>query len=127
MPSPRPQDVIEPVKGFHPSARRMTRPFPEEMGARVVGAGHVEMERDPYVLQPTGTIQGGALALLAEVAAESLLGAQVVEMELRYLRAVREGPARATTVALGDTARVEVHDLGNDDRLTTLVMARVGG
>jgi acyl-coenzyme A thioesterase PaaI-like protein len=125
MPSPRPQDTVRPAGGFAPSERQMGGPFPEELGARVVEPGHVLMERDPYVMQPTGTIQGGALALLAEVAAESLLGAPVVDLELRYLRAVRQGPARATTAALGDVAaRIEVHDVGHG-RMTTLAMAGV--
>ena len=125
MPSPRPQDVIQAVKKFTPSNRRLNRPFPVEMGARVLGPGHVEMDRDPYVQQPTGVIQGGALALLAEVAAESLLDAPVAEMELRYLRGLRVGPARTRTERLGhDTARIEVRDAGDQDRLTTLIFAR---
>jgi acyl-coenzyme A thioesterase PaaI-like protein len=125
MPSPRPQDVIDAVKGFTPSRRRMGGPFPEEMGARVLAPGHVEMARQPYVQQPTGVIQGGALALLAEVAGETLLDAPVAEMELRYLRGLRVGPARTRTERLGDdTARIEVIDTGDDDRLTTVIFAR---
>jgi acyl-coenzyme A thioesterase PaaI-like protein len=126
LPSPRPQDVIPLRNGFSPSGRRMGRPFVEQMGTRVLAPGLVEMDRDPYVQQPTGTLQGGALALLVEVAAESLVDARVVELDLRYLSAVRVGPGRASSEALGaDTVRVEVRDPGNEDRPTTLALVRV--
>jgi len=47
---------------------------------------------------------------------------------VRYLSAVRVGPARTSAVALDDhTVRVEIRDPGNDDRLTTVVMARMDG
>ena len=48
-------------------------------------------------------------------------------MELRYFRGLRVGPAHARTERLGhDTARVEVRDTGDQDRLTTVVIARSG-
>lgn len=124
--SPRPQDVQARMGDFRPSERRFPRPFAEELGARVLAPGVVEMDREPYVQQPTGTIQGGALALLSEVAVESLLGGRVDELELRYLRGIRSGPGRATTTALSaETAKVEVRDPGHEDRLTTLVIGRI--
>jgi len=44
---------------------------------------------------------------------------------VRYLSAVRVGPARTSAVALdASTARVEIRDAGNDDRLATLVIGR---
>jgi hypothetical protein len=50
----------------------------------------------------------------------------VLELEVRYLSAVRVGPARTSAVALDDhTVRVEVRDAGNHDRLATVVMARL--
>jgi acyl-coenzyme A thioesterase PaaI-like protein len=47
IPSPRPQDVLTPVRGFSQGKRRMGRPFVEAMGARVLAPGRVEMHRDP--------------------------------------------------------------------------------
>jgi acyl-coenzyme A thioesterase PaaI-like protein len=88
----------------------------------------VLIERGPYVNQPAGTLQGGVVALLAELAAESLTRSRVLDLEVRYLSAVRVGPARTSAVALDDhTVRVEIRDPGNDDRLTTVVMARMDG
>jgi len=124
-PSPRPQDVTE---GFpeHPfSEPRMRAPLADQLGIRVLRPGVAEIDRAPYVMQPAGTIQGGAVALLAEVAAGSATGAPIVDLDVRYLAAVRVGPARATaTVLAPGVARVEVRDAGNADRLATVVMAR---
>ena len=53
-------------------------------------------------------------------------GSVVTELDIRYLSAVRVGPARAVAVMVGaTTARVEVRDAGNADRLTALVLARL--
>jgi alpha-D-ribose 1-methylphosphonate 5-phosphate C-P lyase len=43
---------------------------------------------------------------------------------VRYLRTVRIGPMRATAHAVGDYARVEVVDAGNDDRLAAIAVLR---
>jgi acyl-coenzyme A thioesterase PaaI-like protein len=103
----------------------MTRPFAENVGARVVEPGVVEVDRRPYVMQPWGTVQGGVIALLGELAAESLMGGAVIDLDVRYLSAVRVGPARTSATAVGaSTVRVEVRDAGSDDRLAALVVAR---
>ena len=50
----------------------------------------------------------------------------VLDLDVRYLSAVRFGPGRATATALGgDLVRVEVRDAGSDDRLAALIFARV--
>jgi len=85
----------------------------------------VELDRVPYVTQPAGTIQGGAVALVGELAAESAAGAAVTDLELRYLSTIRVGPARTTSTVLTDsTVRVEIRDAAQPGRLATLVMAR---
>jgi acyl-coenzyme A thioesterase PaaI-like protein len=100
----------------------------EEIGARVISAGVAELDRVPYVMQPAGTIQGGAVALLVELAAESVAGAPVTDLEIRYLAAYRVGPARATaSVIAPGLIRVEVHDVGRPDRLATVALARTTG
>ncbi len=126
--SPRPQDVIPlPVVDRDFNDGRFDRPVAEALGARVVTPGVVEMDRDPYVLQPAGTIQGGAVALVAELAAESLSGRGVADLQIRYLSAVRAGPARSSAHPLtADVVRVEVRDAGNHDRLTAVAVARLG-
>ena len=66
------------------------------------------------------------MALLAEMAAESLTGRPVLDLDTRYLTAVRRGPGRATAVSLGSGfVRAEVRDVGNGNRLAALVTARV--
>jgi acyl-coenzyme A thioesterase PaaI-like protein len=128
MASPRPQDVIGPLSAARSSGNALRAPIAEALGAQVLSPGVVLIERGPYVNQPAGTLQGGVVALLAELAAESLTGSRVLELEVRYLSAVRVGPARTSAVALDDhTVRVEIRDPGNDDRLTTVVMARMDG
>jgi len=60
------------------------------------------------------------------LAAESLMGSPVIDLDIRYLNSVRVGPGRATATLLGQgVVRVEVRDQGHDQRLTALVLARV--
>jgi acyl-coenzyme A thioesterase PaaI-like protein len=141
MVSPRPEDVMEEVFWHRPpTPARMSAPIMEQIGAVVLGPGIVELARVPYVMQPSGTVQGGAVALIAELAASTALGAGVLgagvlgagvlgnpvtNLEIRYVSAVRVGPARTSATILGPgVARVEVRDAGNEDRLTALVIAR---
>jgi acyl-coenzyme A thioesterase PaaI-like protein len=128
MASPRPQDVIPlPPTEREFSDGHFDRPFADALGARVLAPGVVEMDRDPYVLQPAGTIQGGAVALVAELAAETLSGRAVDDLQVRFLSAVRAGPARASARSLtAGTVRVEVRDAGNHDRLTAVAVVRLG-
>jgi acyl-coenzyme A thioesterase PaaI-like protein len=127
--SPRPGDVMEvpplSFRRYGPSV--LQAPLAEQVGSRLVAPGVAEIDRAPYVMNPAGTVQGGIVALLAELATESLPGVSGVvnELDVRYLSATRVGPARATAVEVGDrTARVELHDPGNGDRLTAVVLAR---
>jgi acyl-coenzyme A thioesterase PaaI-like protein len=76
-------------------------------------------------MQPAGTIQGGAVALLVELAAESSAGAPIEDLEIRYLSAIRVGPARATAEVIAPgLIRVELRDVGRPDRLATVALAR---
>ena len=123
--SPRPEDEFtEPLPArTHPSS--LTRPIMQDIGASVVAPGVAQLARVPYVLQPAGTIQGGAVGLLAELAAESFAAAPIADLELRYLATIRIGPAVATASAVSpDLVRVEVRDAGRPERLAALAMAR---
>jgi acyl-coenzyme A thioesterase PaaI-like protein len=132
MASPRPQDIDVDIQAMRAAPPRpvMTTPLPERVGCRVVEPGVVELDLAPYVSNPTGTIQGGMVALLGELAAESARPGQIaIELDVRYLSATRVGPARATGRVLtgGDdesVVRVEIRDVGNQDRLTALIMVR---
>jgi acyl-coenzyme A thioesterase PaaI-like protein len=124
--APRPDGDDQPPPASYRCTGAMHKPFPEQLGVRVVEAGVVELDRTTYVRQITDTIQGGAMALIAEVATESLLGRPIVDIALRYLSAVREGPARATAAVLDDRhARVEIVDTARTDgALATVAVVR---
>ena len=126
MPSPNPVDE-QPFVGDRDGGRpSLARPFADQLGIRVLAPGVTELDRVPYTMQPTGTIQGGGVAAVAEVAAETACGAAVLDIDVRFLAAVRVGPARATAEVLGGgRVRVEVRDRGRGDRLTATLMARV--
>lgn len=127
MGSPRPQDRPPAYTRGMRTVGNMEKPFPEHVGARIVEPGVVEMERTPFVTQAAGSLQGGAVALLGELAAETLTGLPVMDLDVRYLSAVRVGPGRAIATALGQRlVRVEILDRGRDDRLIAIAIARVG-
>ena len=127
MPAPDPKDAQDPLLDREGGPPSLAQPFVEQLGVRVIAPGTAELDRKPYTMQPTGTIQGGAVAAVAEVAAETLMGSAVRHLEVRYLAAIRVGPARATAEVLGaGRVRVEVRDRGNADRLASLVLATVG-
>jgi acyl-coenzyme A thioesterase PaaI-like protein len=126
MASPRPQDKGFPRMRGMRNEVSMPEPIDRYLGAHVLAPGVVEIERAPFVRQAAGSLQGGVVAVLGELAAESLTGAAVRDLDVRYLSAVRVGPGRATATDLGDgLVRVEVCDAGRDDRLTAIVAARV--
>jgi acyl-coenzyme A thioesterase PaaI-like protein len=126
MGSPRPQDHPPAFSRGMRTPGMIELPFPEHVGASIIEPGVVEMECTPFVVQAAGSLQGGAVALLGELAAETLTGSPVIDLDIRYLNSVRVGPGRATATLLGQgVVRVEVRDQGRDNRLTALVLARV--
>ena len=88
------------------------------------------MDPHPWVSNgAAGTIQGGAQALLAEIAAERALlprKLSTVDLDIRFLNRMRSGPVAATAeIAPGDVddafVRVAITDVGDDDRLVSVV------
>jgi uncharacterized protein (TIGR00369 family) len=117
-----------------PERPTLAIPFIERVGIRVLEPGIAEVAMRPDLMNPTATFQGGITALLGETAAQTLAsdraGAMFVvdDLDVRYLRAARVGPARATaTLHQLDDERaaltVEVRDAGMDDRLTSYITA----
>jgi uncharacterized protein (TIGR00369 family) len=136
--SPRPADVrpegfdIRPVRRDRPT---IALPFHDRVAYADVepGIGEVPLRAD--LTNATGTIQGGVLALLGEMAAYTLASSVagrafvVDDLDVRYLRAARVGPARseARLLQLDDqraTVAVEIRDTGMDDRLVAFVTAQ---
>jgi acyl-coenzyme A thioesterase PaaI-like protein len=126
MASPRPQDQAPPLQRGMRTTGSMPAPFPDYVGTRHLAPGVAEVDLTPFVMQASRSLQGGVVAMLGEVAAESLTGSPVVDLDIRYLSAVRVGPGRATATAMGGgLVRVDVRDAGSDDRLAALIYARV--
>jgi acyl-coenzyme A thioesterase PaaI-like protein len=126
MASPRSQDNAPPMLRGMRTAGSMPIPFPDHIGLRIVEPGVTEMDLVHFVMQASQSLQGGAVGLLGEVAAESLTSSPVLDLDVRYLSAVRIGPGRGTATRLGrDLVRVEVRDVGSNDRLAALIFVRV--
>jgi acyl-coenzyme A thioesterase PaaI-like protein len=136
--SPRPVDVRpEAFEGgpVRRGAPTLTVPFGERAGLRMFEAGLGEVYLRPDLTNATSTIQGGVLALLGEMAAQTLATAEggktyvVDDLDVRYLRAARVGPARSSArlLALDDdraTVAVAIRDTGMEDRHVTHVIAQ---
>jgi uncharacterized protein (TIGR00369 family) len=113
----------------------LTRPYLAELGVRVLdeAQGVVELDMTDYVRNSVGALQGGTVAILADVAgqhaARSATGKPLAtsDLAIHYLLQGRVGPFRTRAKVLrttNDTAltRVDVIDSGADDRLITVVM-----
>ena len=115
----------------------LSHPLQEEVGIEVVDArrGNVEVTLRTSLLNAEGTLQGALVALLVEVAAESLAESQheapqiVTELDLRYLSTARVGPVVSEAIWIGGAdqamSRVDLRDRGRDDRLTATALLRV--
>jgi acyl-coenzyme A thioesterase PaaI-like protein len=87
--------------------------------------GTVVLPRSDDGLNASNTVNGGLVARAIEEAALSLTpGATLSSMAMRYLRALRVGPAVARADVLAGLGRVEVRDAGSDDRLAVVATTR---
>ena len=114
-------------RGFERRLSPLTvdKPLADFMGVRQPQAGVAELDLTSLVSQSYGTIHGGAVTLLAELAAESLTATAVRSLDVRFTGPTRQGPAVAQATALADGfARVELRDRGYDERLVALALAR---
>lgn len=98
--------------------------FERLIDAREVDSGVLDIHTTPRLSNGRqGTIQGGAQAFAAELAAEHLLGPDrfhVVDLEIRYLNRLTVGPLRAIASEAGTTGplhavRVDLVDAGADE------------
>jgi len=102
---------------------RLDQPFAARIGAEVLAPGVVEMAPRADILNAFhGTVQGGILATLGELAAESLWAADeahlVTDLDIRFLNRVKVGPVRATARRVvagrgGEVVDVTLHDAGD--------------
>ncbi len=126
----------EPRTEFARGDSHLDAPFLERIGARVVdaAAGAVELSLSPYVGNSLGALQGGVLAALADLSAESCASAATgapcvtTDLALNYLALGRAGPIRTSARVLrpgpaGALVRVEVRDAGAQQRLLAVATA----
>lgn len=104
-------------------------PLLERYGVRRVPGliGAAELEITGPARNPWGIMHGSLFALVAEEAlASAEPGACIHDLILRFVAPARVGPARAQATHIdGNLWRVEVRDLGQDDRLCCSAFARL--
>jgi uncharacterized protein (TIGR00369 family) len=90
----------------------------------------VRMEITDEVKNPWGIVHGGATAMLIEAAVEmSSVGETATDIVLHFIRPGRIGPLDSrvrTTGTNGSVLRVDVSDLGADDRRSAIATVRPG-
>jgi uncharacterized protein (TIGR00369 family) len=113
--------------------RPLAQPLADRIGARILRPGVVELTPAPDIANAIhGTVQGGVLAMLAEIAVESAVVGEepfvVTDLDIRYLNRAKVGPVQAVAevIAVGPdqcALRASIRDTGNDDRLVAYVSA----
>lgn len=126
-----------PELGAHPVRSSMAHPaatldrhFLERAATRVIDAdaGVIEIDNHDWVRNSFGTLNGGMVASVIELAGEhaarSVLGPDLVsaDLDIHYVGQGGDGPIRssATRLRVADdhcVSRVELRDAGNDDSL----------
>jgi uncharacterized protein (TIGR00369 family) len=103
---------------------RLTQPIEAALGAKVVD-GAIEVPVTDWARNTMGAMQGGLVALTADLAGEHALQRQVTSLHIVYLGFGRVGPVRASAEVLApNAAHVELVDTGADHR--RMAIARVG-
>ena len=104
-------------------------PLPDRYGIRPVAGvtGAAEIEITGPARNPWGIMHGSLFALVAEAAlASAQPAARVDDLMLRFVAPARVGPARAQATRIaGSLWKVEVRDVGLDDRVCCTVLARL--
>jgi uncharacterized protein (TIGR00369 family) len=100
-----------------------------------LGSVAVEMEIRDDLRGPAGSLEGGVVSSLADVAGASAIGFSVgmvatEHLTISFLAPGREGPVRATGTPLrigrsAGVAEVRVIDIGKDDRLMAVALVTV--
>ncbi|MCP5044866.1 MAG: hypothetical protein GY944_27885 [bacterium] len=117
----------------------LSRPVLDALGVEVVdaAAGEVELAMSPYVGNTLSALQGGALAILVDAAAEAA-GCHAAaanwitkDLVIHYLALGKVGPIRTRARVLensphGTRLRIEVNDCGSDQRLLSVATVEVG-
>ena len=104
-------------------------PLLERYGVRTVPglAGAAELDITGPARNPWGILHGSLFALVVEAAmASAQPQARIDDLMVRFVAPARVGPARAqATFVDGNLWRIDVRDVGNDDRVCATSFARV--
>ena len=89
--------------------------------------GAAELDITGPARNPWGILHGSLFALLAEAAlASARPSGRIDDLIVRFVAPARVGPARAQATRIGgDLWRIDVRDVGNDDRVCGASFARV--
>ncbi len=90
----------------------LTQPLATMLGCQTIAPGHTVLPCAPHILNTSGAINGGLIAIAVEEAALSAdPGAAALEsVQLRYLRGVHTGPATAEATVRNGIGQVDVRD-----------------
>jgi uncharacterized protein (TIGR00369 family) len=116
----------------------LTRPYAEALGVRVVDArrGELELVRTDYTVNSFGSLQGGTVASLAELAGEVAAraagheGAVSSDLAVHYLAQGPRGPYRTSVELLRvrpSLVRVEVVDAGAEELMAVAIVGVLDG
>ena len=110
-----------------PLSGQLRQPLLERYGIHAVDGGAAELDITGPARNPWGILHGSLFALLTEVAlASAQPAARIDDLIVRFVAPARVGPARAqATYISGNLWRVDVRDMGNDDRVCATSFARV--
>lgn len=104
-------------------------PLLDRYGVRPVAGveGAAELDITGPARNPWGILHGSLFALLVESAmASALPDARIDDLIVRFVSPARFGPARAQAMCVsGNLWRIDVRDVGNDDRVCGSSFARV--
>lgn len=113
---------------FINNAPRLAVPFADRAGLiRRAVPGEAELAVSDDGRNSTNSMHGGLIALAAEESVLSLAddpGATVCSLQVRYLSAIRVGPAVATASGRHGLFGCEIHDRGKENRLAAVATAR---
>lgn len=107
-------------------------PLLEQLAVRVIdpARGTIEIDRTDYTRNSFGSLNGGAIAIAAEAAAQALVASrgqdfESVDISVNYLSQTRVGPGRTTATLVRLDAHhavveVQLVDAGHNDQLLAL-------
>ena len=102
----------------------ITDPLTERCGMQLVGPGQLRFDKSTYVENSFGTVNGGVLALSAEVAAVSACGGgQALDLHVHYLEQIGEGPVAVTAEVIRDSSSGQLCSVRIEDRADARLVA----